>query len=280
MKPEHYHAPQMARRLPALQRLRDVRLDRTGLELERLLPAVLEALTIVHEDFTAALQRPSRVRHGDEWDYEYRVQDINHAVVLKLALLQSGLQAALLLNQHGHVIEQGALQDAMKELCEDVLFLVYGGTKDAITELHRRFLAEFWARHSQVGQGEHGATLPGAAGPNVTREQIRHYLRQQGRALRGAESRMPADKAVTGAPGRQRGAATIMQLYGGDLPRFHTAALPARGATRIEALAKSIYRGLLSHMYAAKLFGFESHVEALLPYKRRMDRALRFAMAH
>ena len=51
-------------------------------------------------------------------------QSIYQAIILKLARVVSGLHAALLLLEHGHIQEQAMFHRIHDELDEDILFLV------------------------------------------------------------------------------------------------------------------------------------------------------------
>src|SRR4051812_4526087 len=106
---------------------------------------MLEVMDAAFRDFAAAITQPNRVRQGDGWVYRFSTQDVHHAMVLKLALIQSGLRGALVLLRHGHLMEQAILERVIDEASEDVLFLAYAITNDRITPLHEQYLAAFWA---------------------------------------------------------------------------------------------------------------------------------------
>ena len=56
----------------------------------------------------------------------------------------STLHAAWLLQNHGSVQEQGALQRILDEIQEDILFLAFGVVFDDLTPLHQRYLDAFF----------------------------------------------------------------------------------------------------------------------------------------
>lgn len=246
--------------------------------MEQLFTTVLSAMDAAFRDYESALPKPERVRQGNGWNYRFKTQDIYHAVVLKLALVQSTLRAALILNKHGHVIEQGMLQRIMDEANEDILFLTYAITNDTITELHTRFLAAFWAE--EFGDFAN-PTDSHQSRDMVPRQKIRAYLaRIEGKDL-DPSTAVKVTKIVSKAySGFVHGASPhIMEIYGGDPPHFHTKGVLERAPEYQRDFANYVYRGLLSYIMAAKLFGSQPHVDALMNYKRLMEKVMgaRFA---
>jgi hypothetical protein len=81
----------------------------------RLYLEMLEAMDAAFLDYAAALPKPVRVQHGPGWVYRFKDHDIQHAVVLKLGLVQSTLRAALVLLESGYVTQQAMLQRVIDE---------------------------------------------------------------------------------------------------------------------------------------------------------------------
>lgn len=241
--------------------------------MERLSTQVLEAMDAAFQDYAAALPMAESVRQGDEWNYRFKTQDIYHAVVLKLALVQSTLRAAQILNRSGHVMEQGMLQRVIDEANEDILFLVYAITNDTITELHTRFLAAFWAE--EFGDFDN-PTDSHQSREMVSRKQIRAYLARIGGKDLDPSTAVKVTKVVSKTySGFVHGASPhIMEIYGGDPLHFHTRGVPSRIPQYQRDLANYIYRGLLSHIFVAKLFGSQTHVDALMKVKQAMEQAM------
>lgn len=241
--------------------------------MERLFLAVLDAMDAAFRDYVAALPKPERVRQGDGWSYRFATQDVYHAVVLKLALVQSTLSAALILNKSGHVLEQGMLQRVMDEANEDILFLVYAITNDTVTDLHTRYLAAFWAE--EFGDFEN-TTDSHQSRDMVSRQKIRAYLaRIEGKDLDPSTAVKVTKVVAKTYSGFVHGASPhIMEIYGGLPPHFHTRGVPERIPEYQRDLANYVYRGLLSHVFAAKLFGSQAHVHALMRFKEMMERAM------
>src|SRR6185312_10881853 len=134
---------------------------------------MLEVMDAAFQDFAAALPKPVRVKHGPGWVFRFKDRDIYHAVVLKLALVQSTLRAALVLLEHGHTPQQAMLQRVIDEANEDILFLVYAVTHDTVTPLHQRYLDAFWAEEFGDANDPTGTHQ---SRDMVPRQKIRAYL--------------------------------------------------------------------------------------------------------
>jgi hypothetical protein len=113
----------------------------------------------------------------------------------------------------------------------------------------------------------------------VPRQKIRAYLaRIEGKDLdpsRAAQVTKVLSKTYSGFI---HGASTqIMEMYGGMPPHFHTRGM--LNTPRIEEyehdLWNYMYRGLLSHAFAAKLFGAQEHFDQLAQHAQRFEAAMR-----
>jgi len=227
-----------------------------------------EALALMEETFTvleARVPRPQRVPVGDGYWYRYVEATPQQAVVQKLARYVSGLRAARLLNEHGFVQEQAALQRMLDEFGEDIAFLSIG-LKTGLTERHRDYLTYFYAEEF----ADPDAPLqPGASRrPTVPRQKIQSYLVRHviGEDVNPALA-SSAFKTVSGAySGFVHGASPqIMDMYGGDPPRFHLAGM--LGTPRVEGAEQDlwnyVFRGLLALAFAAAAFGEDDLFEEL-----------------
>src|SRR5690554_6029989 len=109
--------------------------------LRTLYPHMLDAMEAAFRGLEAAIPAPVKVDKGaGRWVFRPAVQDAYHAIVQKLVIVQSGLRAALILIEHGHVMEQGVLSRVVDEANEDIAFLAYALTNDEITPLHEQYL--------------------------------------------------------------------------------------------------------------------------------------------
>jgi hypothetical protein len=232
---------------------------------------MLDVMDAAFRDFASALPKPRQVGDDETWAYRFKDQDIPHAVVLKLALIQSTLRAALVLHESGHLLQQAMLHRIVEEANQDVLFLSLAITNDTITPLHERYLAAFWAEEFEasdpVGTHESREMIP--------RKKINAYIARFTQSDGGPSRHVDLARLVTKMySGFVHGASPhIMEIYVGSPPSFRTRGL--LGTHRMEEyeadLWNYMYRGLLSHIVAAKLFGASEHVESLLAHKRRFE---------
>lgn len=241
----------------------------------RLYVEMLEVMDAAFQDFVAALPKPVSVRHGQGWVFRFKDRDIHHAVVLKLALVQSTLRAALALLEQGYTAQQAMLQRVVDEANEDILFLAYAVTNDTITPLHQRYLDAFWAEefgdtNDIIGTHQSRDMVP--------RQKIRAYLAKiEGKDLdpsRAAQATKILSKTYSGFI---HGASThIMEMYGGMSPHFHTRGM--LNTPRIPEYAIDLwnymYRGLLSHAFVAKLFGAQEHFDLLAKHAQKFEAAM------
>lgn len=236
---------------------------------------MLEVMDAAFRDFEAALPKPVRVRRGLGWVFRFKDRDIYHAVVLKLALVQSTLRGALILLENGHTSQQAMLQRVVDEANEDILFLVYAVTNDSITPLHQRYLNAFWAE--EFGD-DNDLTGTHQSREMIPRQKIRAYLaRIEGKDLDPSRATQVTKILSKAYSGFIHGASVhIMEMYGGTPPHFHTRGM--LNTPRIPEYANDLwnymYRGLLSHAFAAKLFGSQEHVDQLAEHAQRFEIAM------
>lgn len=234
-----------------------------------------EMLDIMHSafrDFEIAVPAPVRVEKEDGWAPRYRDQNPLQAIIQKLALVQSGLRAANILLRSGHVYEQAMLARVVDEANEDIVFLVLALTEDSLTLLHERYLAAFW----QEEFSDYSDLLNSAVKREmVPRKKIRAYIARVG----GQENNPSKHVTVTTViskmlSGYVHGASPhLMELYGGQPAYFHTKGMlrTPRIKEHTDDLWNYMYRGFLSHIFAAKAFGSQDHVDMLVEHKKRFE---------
>lgn len=205
---------------------------------------------------TASVPRPKKKPYKDGFVFRYEEQTIHQAIVLKLARIVSGLHAARLLMEHGFVQEQGALQRIQDELDEDVQFLSVGAIQGK-TPLHDNFLKNFWEEEFDA---ETALESTQKRSP-IPRQKIRAYLAQAlslGTDMdpsRGVELHRTISKSYSGYV--HAAAPHIMDMYGGNPPRFHVRGLlesPLHADHR-EDFWNYFYRAILAFGIAAAAFG-------------------------
>jgi len=236
---------------------------------------MLRVMEAAFEDYQTAAGPVQRVDVGPGWVYRFEKKDIYHAVLMKLALLLSTLHAARTLNKAGHFAQQAMLQRVIEEANEDILFLVYAATNDSFTELHQRYLDAFWAEE----YADHHDTLGShQSRPMIPRKKIQAFLaRIEGTELDPSRGSQLSKLLAKTYSGFVHGASpNIMEMYGGEPPRFFTRSLS--GTPREDEYRRDLwnymYRGFLSFVFAAKMYGAEQHVEKLVEYKEHFEAAM------
>lgn len=236
--------------------------------MHELFQDMLDDMEVAFRDFEAALPKAKKVHKERGWVYRFESQDIHHALVQKLARIQSALRAAHILLRNGYIMEQAILSRAIDETNEDVLFLVYAVTNDEVTPLHERYLEAFWEEEfddfkDPVGSAQKRNMIP--------RQKIRAYLAKiEGKDLEPSRSVDLSRTLHKAYSGFVHGASPqIMESYGGNPPGFHTQGM--LGTPRIQEYTEDLwnymYRGFLSHILVAKAFGAAGHVDALIEKK-------------
>ena len=210
----------------------------------------------------------------DGFVLRYVEQTIEQALILKLARVISGLRAVDILLYHGHIQEQGVLQRTLDELNEDVMFLSAALTNDHVTDLHKRYLAAFWAEEFDVPEDPISSTQKR---DTPRRKKIRAYIvRVLGGGLDASRQADIGETIGKTYSGFVHGASPhIMDMCGGDPPKFHLAGM--RGTVRINEYADDawnyFYRSLISVMAVSKAFGDKELVDALYQYKVKFESA-------
>jgi hypothetical protein len=231
-------------------------------------------------DLAARVPAPVPVEQAGALVYRYREQTVHQALVQKLARIISGLHAAELLTVQGFFQEQGVLQRVLDELNDDVAFLALGVINDDLTPLHLEYIKAFYQEEFDK-PGD--ALASSQKRPMVSRQRIRAYL---GRTNGTSDSSSKVEALRTVAKvysGYVHGASPhIMDMYGGDPPRWHVAgmlATPHVSAHR-DDLWNNVYRSIASFALASKAFGVDALFVAVLEYMRAFAAASGQQFAH
>lgn len=230
---------------------------------------MLNLMDAVHKDFTSALPAPVWTPVADGWGYRFEDRGTRQAVVLKLAFIQSGLRAALVLLEVGHVLEQAIIQRVVDEAGEDVTFMTFAEVNGDAPELLKRYLDVFWAE--EFGDGDDVLSSHQERAP-VPRRKIRAYV---GRSTDNSSRAVDVSKVLSNAYSGFVHAASphIMEMYVGSPPHFCTRGM--LGTHRVEEYERDLwnymYRGLLAHMSAALLFGSEQHWDMLKEHRANYE---------
>lgn len=201
------------------------------------------------------LPRPELVWRNGHQQMRYEEQSIHQAIVLKLARLVSNLNAAQLLLDNGYVTEQAALQRMLDEGDEDITFLAFAVIGNDITELHKSFLEVFW-------EEEFDAPTPMESSQkrrSIPRSKIHSWIARHEFSGMDESSAVAVTKTIQKTySGYIHGAAPhILELYGGNPPRFYMAGMlgTPRHGDHADDLLNYHYRAISTLGIAAKAFG-------------------------
>lgn len=234
-----------------------------------------QALTVMDNAFRrleAQVPPPRAQPFKDSFVFRYEEKTIEQALIQKLARVISGLRAVDILLFHGHVQEQGVLHRTLDELNEDIMFLTAAITNDTVTDLHKRYLEAFWAEEFDVPDDPVASTQKRDTPP---RKKIRAYItRVLGDGLNPSKHIDVTETISKTYSGFVHAASPhIMDMCGGDPPRFHLWGMP--GTIRINESADDawnyFYRSLLSVMAVAKAYGDKPLLDALYEYRAKFE---------
>jgi len=235
-----------------------------------------QALTVMGNAFRRLEQQvppPQKKPWKDSFVFRYKEQTIEQALIQKLARSISGLHAVDILLLHGLLQEQGVLHRTLDEIHQDIFFLAAAITNDSVIELHKQYLASFWAEAFD----DPSNPLTGTKKPNlVPRRKISAYVTRILSKDPNPSRAMDVDETISSVYSGFIHAASpqIMDMLGGDPPKFHISGLLGTG--RMEAYIHDawnyFYRGLLAVTVVAKAFGDKSLVDSLNQYIDKFER--------
>jgi hypothetical protein len=230
--------------------------------MDKLIKDTLQNMEQTLRMLEARVSKPQSKELQSGLAFRYKEQNIHQAIIQKLALVVSGLNAALVLLEAGYMQELGALKRMLDEFNEDIEFLSLGIIYNDITELHKRYLEAFYLE--EFGQEKQER-------PMIPRKKIRAFAAKFMAGEPNQYSAIKAGKNVSKAySGFVHGASPhIMDLYGGNPPRFHVRGM--KGTPRIaeheEDLWNYVYRGILSCNFVAKAFGDDEMFNSIRKYR-------------
>ncbi len=193
----------------------------------------------------------------------YEEKTIQQAILQKTARLVSGLHAIRVLMSAGLGQEQAVIQRIVDEIGEDILFLAQAAVSGEVTELHERYLAEFWTEEFD----EPTALASSQRRGMIKRKNIRAALARNSGLPDPSWQDSVNETIYKSYSGFVHAASPhIMDMCGGDPPRFHLATL--KGTPRIrehsEDALNYFFRGHLTMAAAAKAFGDVELADSLI----------------
>lgn len=214
-------------------------MDRALLELVQLVPPA----------------RP--VPFKDGFVFRHVEQLPQQAIVEKLSRVPSGLRAAQTLCDTGYFQEQGALQRVIDELGEDVIFLSVPIIFGKEEEVHRQFLEAFFAEEFDPVSGK---PVPEQR-PMIPRKKVRATIANSPLGAQDPSGHIAASRTISKAySGFVHGAsAHIMDTFGGNPPRFHTAGMlgTVRELEYRQDIVNYYYRGLAAFVIGSRALGHQ-----------------------
>ena len=242
--------------------------------MPRLQAEAVEAMTRAFRRLESTITPPQKVDFRNSFVYRFANKGIHEALLQKLARNLSGLNAIAVLLDAGFVQEVGVLFRTLDEIQEDIIFLASAETNGARTERHTQYLEAFYSE-AIFSRPEGSLEIPK---PNlVPRRKIwAHTMNALGQGINASQALAAGESISTAYSGYVHAAsANIMEMYGGDPPRFHVVGM--RGTSRVAACAKDaenyVYRGLMSTIIVAKAFGDASLVKALYGFLAEYESA-------
>ena len=208
--------------------------------------------------------------HGNV--FRFQEESIEAAVVQKCARLTSGLNASIVLLSSGYTQELGALFRMLDEFNEDINFLCQAIRKGEISELHKKYLDDFYQEEFDKPGN---ALLSTQKRETIPRRKIHAALSKVPEQELNPSDNKEVHRTISQAySGYVHAASThVMDMYGGNPPRFCVSGM--LGTPRIDEFTINawdyFYRGLLAIMMVAltfkehdllkELYGFRDYVE-------------------
>lgn len=228
------------------------------MQLSELLQKTLIEMDAAVAHFTGLVPPARTVRFGDGLAFRHVERLPQQALVQKLARIPSALRAAQLLCDHGFYQDQAALQRVIDELQEDAVFLAIPLLFGGLEEIHKQFLASFFAEDFDPHTGK--PTLEQRS--MVPRKKIRAYIARSPLSAGDPSTQDQAGRVISKTYSGYVHSASpyIMDAYGGMPPRFFTSGMlgTARELSHRRDIENYYYRGFSSFTISAKALGQDS----------------------
>lgn len=222
----------------------------------------------------SAVPEPSAVPFKDSYVYRHVEKLPEQAILQKLVRLPSGLRATQLLLNAGFFQEQAALQRLVDEIGEDVIFLsipiLYGG----VQPIHEEYLEYFFAEEFDLATG----LSTSQDRPMVRRKKIRAYIAQSPIGGADPSSHIEAARIVNKTYSGFVHAASpqIMEMYGGNPPRFHTNGMlgTEREPEHRRDIANYYFRSITAFTVAARALRHQPQFNILFALGQKYGEAM------
>ncbi len=220
---------------------------------------------------------PVKISRLNLFVFRYEEESIEQCIVSKLARILTGIRTTITLNKKGFIQEQALMHRVLDELGEDITFLCYAVLSDEQTELHKRYLKAFFMEDFD----DHKNPMTSRTNrPMIQRKKIRAYISRIEETELNPSTGVAVSKTLSQVySGFVHAAAPqIMELYGGNPPRFHVHGM--LGTPRVmeyrEDLKNYVYRSLINLMLVALSFHMKEMVEELYKYRNEFEKNIGF----
>ncbi|MEO7478427.1 MAG: hypothetical protein ABIT64_04245 [Lysobacteraceae bacterium] len=227
------------------------------MNLSQLLQQTLVEMDDAIVELGKIIPPPRAVPFAEGFVFRHTEKLPQQAILQKLSRIPSSIRAAQLLCDHGYFQDQAALQRIIDELGEDALFLAVALMFGPLEDIHSEFLETFFAEEFDPKTGK---PLPEQR-PMVPRKKIRAYIARSKIGTADPSGHVAVGRTLSKAYSGFVHAASphIMDTYGGDPPRFHTAGMlgTVREFEYGDDIVNYYYRGLTSFGISSKALGNE-----------------------
>ena len=243
----------------------------TLLDLMSMIKLYKQAIVVMEKAFVileSTIERPKFVQRGSYQVFRYETNSIKAAVIQKSARLISGLNASLILLEHGFIQELGVIFRTIDEFKEDIFFLCEAIRNNEITDLHKEFLEYFYMEEFDKPDNP---LLSEQKRPSIPRKKILAAISGiKENDLNPSDSQEIFRTINKAYSGYVHGASNhILEMYGGQPPKFYLSGMS--GTPRINESVKDcwnyIYRGLISIMMVALSFGQNELIKELYEFR-------------
>lgn len=199
---------------------------------------------------------PDIVEIGGHKALRYSEKSIETAIIQKLARYVSGLNASLLLLNHGYTQELGAIFRTLDEFHEDIVFLCLPNMGSEKTKLHNQYLEYFY---QEEFDNPNNPILSTQNRPNIPRKRIRSIIANSGLGgLNPHDSQVLSRTLSQTYSGYVHGSSIhIIEMIGGKSLKYALNGMAGtyRQNEFIYNYWDYAYRGILSIMFVATALG-------------------------
>lgn len=219
-----------------------------------------------------SVKQPIRDDTPPRWGWRFANEGVAEAVLLKGVRIISALNSLVWLLRGGYVQEMGVICRTIDEFFVDIIFLLEGFPDKELTAPQRQFLEDFY--QEEFDQPE--SPLESTQRRKTVRRQKIHAA--VGRIMEDVVDPQQAQEMFRtlsqAFSGYVHGAYQhIMELYGGDPPRFHLDGMLDTPRIRAfeEYMEHNIYRGIQALMVIAIAFKREHVFTELLRIRTKFE---------